>query len=106
MSTLEMLLNEGEEIGIKKGIQREKALNSLITLLKVFDKFPHWTVAEIIQFTEIKKKLVLALQSAFATKKKRAIQQVIKTQLLPNIKLTKIERTKINHLVALVLKKK
>jgi predicted transposase/invertase (TIGR01784 family) len=114
MSTLEMLLKEGEEIGIKKGEEigikkgktKERAFLSLTTLLKVIQKFPNWRKEEIAHFTEIKTDLIEALLNALAKKNKKNIQKVIDSKFLPNINLSKSEKAKVNKLVTAILKRK
>ena len=130
MSTLEMILKEGEEkgkaigikegeaigvkkgeaIGVKKGeaigAKKKEVSKSLITLLKIFDKFPKWSIAEIVQFTELKKTFIVNLRAAFVKKNRKEIRAVIKKQLLGSIVLSKTEQAKINRLISKVLKKK
>ena len=97
-------IKKGEEIGIKKGEAKREAYNSLVILLKTVEKFPKWSIPTIVQFTEVKKELVLALKKAIDTKDKKTIHQVIDKQFLPT-KLSKTEQAKINKLVNALLKK-
>ena len=101
MSSLEMLLKEGEEIGDKK----REAYDSIVILLKIIEEFPKLSITKTVRITEVKKELVFALKKAIATKNKTIIQQIIKNQFLPNIELSKKEQAKINKLVYTLLKK-
>ena len=126
MSTLDMILKEGEaiglkrgeeigikkgeEIGIKKGEEigkiKERAFLSLTNLLKLIIKFPHLKVAEIANFTEIKPEKIALLLKTLPTKKKKNIQQTINNIFLAKIELSKGEKVKISKLITQILKKR
>jgi len=118
MSTLDMILKEGEaiglrrgeEIGIKKGEEigkiKERAFLSLTNLLKLIQRFPSLQVTEIANFTEIKPEKIKTFLTALATKNKKNIQHTINITFLKNIKLSKSEKVKISKLLTLILKKK
>ncbi|MFK7978349.1 MAG: Rpn family recombination-promoting nuclease/putative transposase [Saprospiraceae bacterium] len=106
----EIGIKKGEEIGIKKGEEigkvKERAFLSLTNLLKLIIKFPHLKVAEIANFTEIKPEKINLLLKTFPTKKKKNIQQTINNIFLAKIELSKGEKVKISKLITQILKKK
>ncbi len=103
MSTLDMILKEGEAIGLKRGeaigIEKGEAISDLLNLLRVIYKFPFWTIEEITDFTEISKTSVQALVLALLSGKLEPVHFMTKKFFFKEIELSKKEWKKIDKMV-------
>ncbi|MFK7978550.1 MAG: Rpn family recombination-promoting nuclease/putative transposase [Saprospiraceae bacterium] len=104
-NALEMLLMEGEEIGIKKGEKIGIRKERLFQVLRMISAYPKESSKKIAYLTEEKLIKVTALKKALTTKKKKEIQKVLNSQFLNGINLTRSEKIKITKLINSIMKK-
>ena len=112
-SALEMLLREGEEIGIKKGIKKGeeigtrkgKLLQSLINILNLYSAFPHLSKEELVKATKQDPFHIQFLKRGLELKDKKLTWKFINGTFLKDVKLTRSEKVKITKLINEIIKK-
>lgn len=104
-NALELILMEGEEIGLKKGEKIGIKKGKFFQLLRIIKAFPEKTSKEIASITEENFTKIAAFKKSLKTKNKKKIQEIIAKQFLQDIQLTRSEKIKITKLINGILKK-
>ena len=92
MSTLEQLLEKGQQVGKLKA--------RVFNLLKTSTRFPQMSAVDLADFTELEAEKVIGLFDQLAAPGQPELLGYIQAQFLPEIKLSTEESTKLNQLVA------
>lgn len=118
MSTLEMLLKEGEEIGIKKGeeigikkgkeigIKEGEILNTIIFTLRLIKKLPNQSIQDLADLSGVSESKIKQLKQVLLTKDLPKIRKKINALFLVNITLPDTEETKIIKAINSIIKVK
>ena len=99
MSTLDMILQEGEEIGIKKGEEIGIKMTQLKNLLNILQKLPDWSTKETALFTGLNFALVKKIKTAFQAKDKQRIYDLSLSKFFKDTALREEDMVEIERLV-------